>query len=181
MTLADKNCRLYTKEAGMMKDRRFWPEQKEEAKSLAVKERKLLTMEYDASLDADSLRVLTKEEYEELKGGYYASVYAGWITVIEDHTEKTGKAWEVLRAVNKRFRELDAEEQTIDVLNDFSDVELGLADITDDFISYMRASGHKLTYSLPMERGCTAYFIVTSRACLEDGNIRMMMAEAAMV
>ena len=50
------------------------------------------------------------------------------------------------------------------ILNDFSDVELGLADITDDFISYMRASGHDLTYSLPMEARNPAYFVVTSRA-----------------
>ena len=116
-----------------------------------------------------------------MKGNRYSCIYAGWITVIEDYTEETGKAWEVLQAVNARFRELDAEEQVIDILNDFPDVKLGLADITDDFISYMRASGHDLTYSLPMEARNPAYFVVTSRACLEDENIRMMMAEATMM
>lgn len=164
-----------------MKNKRFWPEQIEEARTLAVQEKKLLTKEYDAILDADGLRVLTKGEFEELKGSKYSSIYAGWITVIEDYTEETGKAWEVLRAVNARFRKLDAEEQVIDILNDFPDVKLGLADITDDFISYMMASGHNLTYSLPMEARNIAYFVVTSRACLEDENIRMMMAEAAMM
>lgn len=69
----------------------------------------------------------------------------------------------------------------IDILNDFPDVELGLADITDDFISYMRASGHDLTYSLPMGNRELAYFVVTSRDCLEDENTRMMIAEAAMM
>lgn len=164
-----------------MKSRRFWPEQIEEARTLAVQEKKLLTMEYDAFSDADGLRVLTKGEFEELKESRYSCIRAGWITVIEDHTAETGKAWEVLQAVNKRFRELDAEEQVIDILNDFPDAELGLADITDDFISYMRASGHDLTYSLPMEGRNIAYFVVTSRACLEDENTRMMMAEAAMM
>lgn len=164
-----------------MKNKRFWPEQIEEARTLAVQEKKFLTREYDAVLDADGLRVLSKEEFEDLKGTYYASAYSGWITVMEDYAEETGKAWEVLQVVNARFRELDAEEQVIDILNDFPDVELGLADITDDFISYMRASGHDLTYSLPMEARNPAYFVVTSRACLEDENIRMMMAEATMM
>ena len=164
-----------------MKDRRFWPEQIVEARRLAVQEKKLLTREYDAFSDADGLRVLSKEELKELKDNRYSCIYAGWITVIEDYTEETGKAWEVLQAVNAWFREMDAEEQAIDILNDFPDVELGLADITDDFISYMRASGHDLTYSVPMGNRELAYFVVTSRACLEDENIRMMMAEAEMV
>lgn len=164
-----------------MKNRRFWPEQIEEARTLAIQEKKLLTREYDALSDADGLRVLTKAELEELKGSRYSCIYAGWITAIEDYTEETGKAWEVLQAVNSRFRELDAEEQVIDILNDFPDVELGLADITDDFISYMRASGHDLTYSLPMGNRELAYFMVTSRDCLEDENTRMMIAEAAMM
>ena len=164
-----------------MKDKKFWPEQIKEARTLAIQEKKLLAREYDAFSDADGLRVLSKEELKELKDNRYSCIYAGWITVIEDYTEETGKAWEVLQAVNARFREMDAEEQAIDILNDFPDVELGLADITDDFISYMRASGHDLTYSVPMGNRELAYFVVTSRACLEDENIRMMMAEAAMV
>ena len=164
-----------------MKNKRFWPEQIEEARTLAVQEKKFLTREYDAVLDADGLRVLSKEEFEDLKGTYYAIAYSGGMTVMVDFTAETGKAWEVLQVVNARFRELDAEEQVIDILNDFPDVELGLADITDDFISYMRASGHDLTYSLPMEARNPAYFVVTSRACLEDENIRMMMAEATMM
>lgn len=164
-----------------MKNKRFWPEQIEQARTLAIQEKKLLTREYDAFSDADGLRVLTKGEFEELKGNRYSCIYAGWITVIEDYTEETGKAWEVLQAVNARFRELDAEEQVIDILNDFPDVKLGLADITEDFISCMMASGHDLTYSLPMEGKNIAYFVVTSRACLEDENIRMMIAEAAMM
>ena len=164
-----------------MKDKKFWPEQIKEARTLAIQEKKLLAREYDALSDADGLRVLTKGEFEELKGSRYSCIYAGWITVIEDYTDETGKAWEVLQAVNARFRELDAEEQVIDILNDFPDVELGLSDITDDFISYMRASGHDLTYSLPMEGRNIAYFVVTSRACLEDENTKMMMAEAAIM
>ena len=164
-----------------MKNKKVWPEQIEQVRTLAIQEKKLLTREYDAISDADGLRVLTKGEFEELKGSRYSCIYAGWITVIEDHTAETGKAWEVLQAVNARVRELDAEEQVIDILNDFPDVKLGLADITDDFISCMRASGHDLTYSLPMEGRNIAYFVVTSRACLEDENTRMMMAEAAMM
>ena len=31
-----------------MKNRRFWPEQIEEARTLAIQEKKLLTREYDA-------------------------------------------------------------------------------------------------------------------------------------
>ena len=69
----------------------------------------------------------------------------------------------------------------IDILNDFPDVELGLADITDAFISCMEESGHELTYSLPTEGRNITYFVVTSRACLEDENIRMMTAEMAMM
>ena len=164
-----------------MKDRRFWPEQIVEARRLAVQEKKLLTREYDAFSDADGLRVLSKEELKELKDNRYSCIYAGWITVIEDYTEETGKAWEVLQAVNARFREMDVEEQAIDILNDFPDVELGLADITDAFISCMEESGHELTYSLPTEGRNITYFVVTSRACLEDENIRMMTAEMAMM
>lgn len=40
-----------------MKNKRFWPEQIEEARTLAVQEKKFLTREYDAVLDADGLRV----------------------------------------------------------------------------------------------------------------------------
>lgn len=36
-----------------MKNKRFWPEQIEEARTLAVQEKKFLTREYDAVLDAD--------------------------------------------------------------------------------------------------------------------------------
>lgn len=164
-----------------MKNKRFWPEQIEDARTLAIQEKKLLTREYDALSDADGLRVLAKGEFEELKESHYSCIYAGWITVIEDYTEETGKAWEVLQAVNARFREMDAEEQAIDILNDFPDVELGLADITDAFISCMEESGHELTYSLPTEGRNITYFVVTSRACLEDENIRMMTAEMAMM
>ena len=167
----------------MMKDRRFWPEQEEQAKALAISERKLLTIEYEAGADADGLRVLTMEELTELQSGMYANPYDGWIAVLEDHTEKTGAAWRTLQAVNRRFRELDAEEQTIDVLNDLPEAGLKLEDITEEFISYMRESGHELTYSIPAGpagyRGnpFPAYFVVTSRACLESESVREMMEE----
>ena len=36
-----------------MKNKRFWPEQIEEARTLAVQEKKFLTREYDAVLDPD--------------------------------------------------------------------------------------------------------------------------------
>ena len=161
-----------------MKNKKFWPEQIEEARTLAIQEKKLLTREYDALSDADGLRVLTKGEFEELKGSQYSCIYAGWITVIEDYTEETGKAWEVLQKINERFAAQDPEDQVVDILNDFPELKLSLGEIDDVFIQAIEGAGHSCTYSIPCEQVCRwqrpvpSYFVVTSRACLE--------AEAAM-
>lgn len=60
-----------------MKDKKFWPEQIKEARTLAIQEKKLLAREYDAFSDADGLRVLTKGEFEELKGSRYSCIMPG--------------------------------------------------------------------------------------------------------
>lgn len=70
-----------------MKNRRFWPEQIEEARMLAIQEKKLLTREYDAILDADGLRILTHAEYDDLRSNYYSNAICGWIIISEDYTE----------------------------------------------------------------------------------------------
>lgn len=146
-----------------------------------MKEKKILAMQYDAFTDCDGLMAVTPEEFQELKDTKFNNAYSGWIAVIADYTSGTGKAWEVLQAVNERFRNQEAYEQVVDVLNDLPEVELKLPDITPEFIAYMEKSGHELTYRLPDESYPLAYFVITSRAYLQDENERMFAAEAAMM
>lgn len=161
--------------------RLFWPEQKEEVREIAKQERKLLAMQYDASTDCDGLMAITQEEFQKLKKEKFNNPYAGWITIIEDYTEATGRAWEVLEAVNKKFRSQEADEQVLDILNEFPEAGLKVEEITPDFIRYMENSGHEILYRLPSDEYPTAYFVVTSKVYLKCENDAMFAAEAAMM
>lgn len=159
----------------------FWPEQKNEAREIAKQERKLLVMQYDASSDCDGIMAITAERFQELKSEKFDTPYKGWITILEDYTEGTGRAWEVLEAVNQKFKSLDVDEQLIDILNDFPEAALKVEEITPEFIKYMEGSGHEILFRLPSEEYPTAYFVVTSKAYLKNENEAMFAAEAAMM
>ncbi len=167
--------------------RRFWPEDKEKAIELARAEKKLLCLEYQAIHDADSYIAVTPEEYAEAASRYKENIYAGWIAIIADYSQGSFRAWEVLQKINERFASQDPEDQVVDVLNSFLELDLSIGEIDNGFIQTIEKAGHSCTYSIPNEQAARgkrpgpSYFVVTSRACLEAENKAMLAAKAEMM
>lgn len=60
----------------------------DKARKEAQTANKLLTMEYDAIMDADFYSAMTLKEFEAAKNTRYNKPICGWIIVKEDYTTK---------------------------------------------------------------------------------------------
>ena len=62
--------------------KRFWPEQKEEAKAFVKGTNYVMALAYEAWIDCDGILIFENmEEYEKYKAKNFTSVYSGWITL----------------------------------------------------------------------------------------------------
>ena len=89
--------------------KKYWTEDFEKVRQMAKAERKLLVLEYDACIDADSVSAMTPEEFAEAKADYdKRSIQGGWIHLSADYTSPIAELeFELKKMENKQVTSID--------------------------------------------------------------------------